>query len=119
MSEVSASPQEKEPVSVDIGIGDIIQIIAQTNSTIHDQIYLITYIDDQKIKLINASNASHLVLIMSPSGGFTDESITAINLLDSPEHPNMLVRMIYYQVNGLIFDLVETCQRLLPDKSRI
>ena len=87
MSEVSTSPQEKEPVSVDIGIGDIIQIIAQTNSTIHDQIYLITYIDDQKIKLINTSNASHLVLIMSPSGGFTDESITAINLLDSPEHP--------------------------------
>lgn len=24
---------------------------------------------------------------MSPSGGFTDESITTINLLDSPEHP--------------------------------
>ena len=87
MSEVSTSPQEKEPVSVDIGIGDIIQIIAPTNSTINDQIYLITYIDDQKIKLINASNASRLVLTMSPSGGFTDESITAINLLDSPEHP--------------------------------
>jgi len=87
MSEVSTSPQEKEPVSVDIGLGDIIQIIALTNSTINDQIYLITYIDEQKIKLINASNASHLVLTISPSGGFTDESITGINLLDSPEHP--------------------------------
>jgi len=96
MSEVSTSPQEKEPVSVDIGLGDIIQIIAPTNSTINDQIYLITYIDEQKIKLINASNASHLVLTMSPSGGFTDESITAINLLDSPEHPE------YARQNGLL-----------------
>ena len=96
MSEVSTSPQEKEPVSVDIGLGDIIQIVALTNSTIHDQIYLITYIDDQKIKLINASNASRLVLTMSPSGGFTDESITGMNLLDSPEHPE------YARQNGLI-----------------
>jgi hypothetical protein len=96
MSEISTSPQEKEPVSVDIGLGDIIQIVALTNSTIHDQIYLITYIDDQKIKLINASNASRLVLTMSPSGGFTDESITGMNLLDSPEHPE------YARQNGLI-----------------
>jgi hypothetical protein len=87
MSEVEESPKEKEPVSVDIGLGDIIQIVAPTNSTIHDQIYLILYIDEQKIKLINASNASRLILIMSPSGGFTDESITGIKLLDSPEHP--------------------------------
>jgi hypothetical protein len=92
MSETSSpspSPKEQElqTQSVDIGLGDIIQIVAPTNSTIHDQIYLIIYIDDQKIKLINASNASRLVLTMSPSGGFTDESITGINLLDSPEHP--------------------------------
>ena len=87
MSEVEESPKEKEPVSVDIGLGDIIQIVAPTNSTIHDQIYLILYINEEKIKLINASNASRLVLTMSPSGGFTDESITGIKLLDSPEHP--------------------------------
>ena len=83
----SSKEQELQTPSVDIGLGDIIQIVAPTNSTIHDQIYLIIYIDDQKIKLINASNASRLVLTMSPSGGFTDESITGINLLDSPEHP--------------------------------
>ena len=73
MSEILELPQEKEPVSVDIGLGDIIQIVEPTNSTIHDQIYLILYINDEKIKLINASNASLLVLTMSPSGGFTDE----------------------------------------------
>jgi hypothetical protein len=87
MSEILESPQEKEDISIDIGLADIIQIIAPTNPTINEQIYLITYIDEQKIKLINASNASKLVLIISPSGGFTDESITGINLLDSPEHP--------------------------------
>ena len=99
MSEPSSpSPKEEQlqTQSVDIGIGDIIQIVAPTNSTINDQIYLIIYIDEQKIKLINASNASRLVLTMSPSGGFTDESITGINLLDSPEHPE------YSRQNGLI-----------------
>ena len=50
MSEVEESPKEKEPVSVDIGLGDIIQIVAPTNSTINDQIYVIIYINDQKIK---------------------------------------------------------------------
>ena len=99
MSEPSSpSPKEEQlqTQSVDIGIGDIIQIVAPTNSTINDQIYLIIYIDEHKIKLINASNASRLVLTMSPSGGFTDESITGINLLDSPEHPE------YSRQNGLI-----------------
>ena len=87
MSEVEESPKQKEQVSVDIGLGDIIQIVAPTNSTIHDQIYLILYIDEEKIKLINASNASRLLLTMNHSGGFTDESIIGIKLLDSPEHP--------------------------------
>ena len=41
-----------ESSNVEISLGDIIQIIAPTNSSINDQIYLIEYIDETKIKLI-------------------------------------------------------------------
>ena len=45
-----------ESSNVEISLGDIIQIIAPTNSSINDQIYLIEYIDETKIKLINVFN---------------------------------------------------------------
>lgn len=80
---------DKSPSSsnIEIGLGDIIQIIAPTNSTINDQVYLIEYIDETKIKLINVATSTRLILTMSSKGGFSDESITSIAILDSPEFP--------------------------------
>jgi hypothetical protein len=78
---------DKSPSSVEISLGDIIQIIAPTNSSINDQIYLIEYIDETKIKLINVATTTRLILTMSARGGFSDESITSIVILDSPEFP--------------------------------
>ena len=75
------------PSSVEIALGDIIQIIAPTNSAINDQIYLIEYIDETKIKLINVATSTRLLLTMSSKGGFSDESITSIVILNSPEVP--------------------------------
>ena len=88
MSENSPKlPNPSSPSSVEIALGDIIQIIAPTNSTINDQIYLIEYIDETKIKLINVATSTRLLLTMSSKGGFSDESITSIVILNSPEFP--------------------------------
>ena len=88
MSENSPKlPNPSSPSSVEIALGDIIQLIAPTNSTINDQIYLIEYIDETKIKLINVATATRLLLTMSSKGGFSDESITSIIILNSPEFP--------------------------------
>ena len=84
MSDKSSSSSSS---NIEIGLGDIIQIIAPTNSTINDQIYLIEYIDETKIKLINVATTTRLILTMSAKGGFSDESITSIAILDSPEFP--------------------------------
>ena len=43
MSDKSSSSSSS---NIEIGLGDIIQIIAPTNSTINDQVYLIEYIDE-------------------------------------------------------------------------
>ena len=89
MSENSPKlPNPSSPSSVEIALGDIIQIIAPTNSAINDQIYLIEYIDETKIKLINVATATRLLLTMSSKGGFSDESITSIVILNSPESPS-------------------------------
>jgi hypothetical protein len=88
-------PPPAEPDSIDLGVGDIIQIIAPSNLAINEQIYLITYLDEDKIKLINAATTATMVLTMSPKGGFSDESITSIVILNSPEHPG------YALQNGL------------------
>ena len=86
MSDKSSSSSSSSS-NIEIGLGDIIQIIAPTNSTINDQIYLIEYIDETKIKLINVATTTRLILTMSAKGGFSDESITTIAILDSPEFP--------------------------------
>jgi hypothetical protein len=75
------------PSNIEISLGDLIQIVAPTNSTVNDQIYLIEYIDETKIKLINVATSARLILTMSSKGGFNDESITSIIILDSPEFP--------------------------------
>jgi hypothetical protein len=82
--------------SVEVALGDIIQIIAPTNSSINDQIYLIEYIDETKIKLINVATSTRLILTMSSKGGFSDESITNIAILNSPEFPG------YARQNNLV-----------------
>jgi hypothetical protein len=82
--------------SVEVALGDIIQIIAPTNSSINDQIYLIEYIDETKIKLINVATSTRLILTMSSKGGFSDESITGIAILNSPEFPG------YARQNNLV-----------------
>ena len=89
MSENSPKlPSTPTPISsVEVSLGDIIQIIAPSNSSIHDQIYLIEYIDETKIKLINVATSTRLILTMSSKGGFSDESITSIAILNSPDFP--------------------------------
>jgi len=82
--------------SIEVSLGDIIQIVAPTNSSINDQIYLIEYIDETKIKLINVATSTRLILTMSSKGGFSDESITNLIILNSPEFPG------YARQNNLV-----------------
>ena len=90
------SPSPSSSSSVEVALGDIIQIIAPTNSSINEQIYLIEYIDETKIKLINVATSTRLILTMSSKGGFSDESITGIAILNSPEFPG------YARQNNLV-----------------
>ena len=71
-----------------LSLGDVIQVNAPDNLGIHDHIYLISYLDDERIKLIDAASTSEpieLELLIN-DGKLSDESITEISILShSPE----------------------------------
>jgi hypothetical protein len=77
----SRSAIEGSPSSVTLEFGDIIEILAPTNPDINEMIAMISYIDNDKLKLINVTNYQHYKLQITSEGTFTDESITQINIL--------------------------------------
>ena len=82
--------------SVNLEFGDIIEIIAPTHPEIDEMVAIITYIDNQQIKLVNVSNFQHYKLTINEDGTFTDESITQINILSRSKEKG------YARQNGLL-----------------
>ena len=67
-----------------IELGDVIQIVAPSNTQINDKIFLVDYIDEDIIKLVDVETLTGYSLNIR-DGSLTDESITGINILDRPE----------------------------------
>lgn len=78
-AELVGGPEESS--SVNLEFGDIIEILAPTNQDINEMVAIITYIDNDKIKLVNVTNYQHYKLAITSEGTFTDESITQLNIL--------------------------------------
>jgi hypothetical protein len=77
----SSSAVDKTMMSLSIELGDIIRIIAPSNSAIHDHIFLVDYISPRTIKLIDTVTVNDHILSIDATGNLTDESITNIDLL--------------------------------------
>jgi hypothetical protein len=82
--------------SVELNLGDIIQIEAK-NQELNNRVYVIDYLDENKIRLIDAETTlPHTLTINPETGSFSDESIFNINILDhAPEQG-------YARQNGLL-----------------
>lgn len=61
-------------------LGDIIEIIAPTDDNLHEKQYLITYIDETEIQLLNEVEPT--TLYINDDHSLRNESITAIHILD-------------------------------------
>lgn len=64
----------------DLELGDVIRINAPSNSRINDKIFLITYLDETKMKTIEYNTLEEFTFIIQ-NGQLTDESIQSISLL--------------------------------------
>jgi hypothetical protein len=74
------SPEQYDS-SITLEFGDIIEIIAPTNPEIHEMSALITYIDNDKIKMVDVTNYNLYRISITEEGTLSDESIIQINLL--------------------------------------
>ena len=70
---------------IELRLGDIVEIIAPSNTKLNQQTYFIYYIDSEKVRLSNISTQEPLVLALYEDGRFTEESITHIVLLSRAE----------------------------------
>ncbi len=77
-------------------MGDIIQIEAK-NQDLNNRVYVIDYLDETKLRLIDAETMLPRTLTINPdTGSFSDESIYGINILDHAPDPG------YARQNGLL-----------------
>lgn len=77
--------ESAENKGIILKLGDIIQISAPNNLFLHDNLYFIDYVDDEKIMLINTETLKKEKLAITENGNFTDESIESIVLLSRSE----------------------------------
>jgi len=83
-------------VSVQFKLGDIIQIEAK-NQDLNNRVFVIDYLDETKIRLIDAETMITRTLAINPeTGSFADESIATINILDHAPDSG------YARQNGLL-----------------
>lgn len=85
MSQDEAQAQDINQYGVSLELGDIIEILAPSNEQLHQSTFLITYIDDSKLKLVNVATLEKVQL--NVDGTLTDESIEEIHLLSRSEEP--------------------------------
>ena len=81
---------------INLKLGDIIQVEASTNPDLHQNTFIIDYIDDSKLVLINVADLKKILLTLNEDGSLTDESITEILLMDRSDEEG------YARQNGLL-----------------
>ena len=70
---------------VSLELGAIIKIISESKSILHNKYFLIDYLDNDKIIIIDQNKTSRKLSIKD--GTIEDTSITQIIVVDRPEHP--------------------------------
>ena len=77
-------------------LGDIITIDAPKNPNLHEHNFLIKYLDNEAIRLIDDKTLKEITLTIDDEGNLDDESIESISIVDRLDEPG------YAKQNGLI-----------------
>ena len=95
LEEIKVIDEEEQQLSklasnINLQLGDIIQLDAPTNSSLHNKIYFIKFISKEKIVLINAEKI--ITLNINLIGKLEEESIANILLLSRHKSPSFIVQ---------------------------
>ena len=85
---------EKDEPKLFLELGQVIQIESPTDPTLHQNIYIINYLDNNLMKLINNDDLSEKILRMN-NGELNNKSISKINILATQKEKG------YARQNGL------------------
>ena len=88
--------EEIQETEISLQLGDIISIISPDDKNLHNNSFIINYIDNNKINLLNGN--SDIILKLKPDYSFENESIINIILLDRSEKKG------YARQNNLLVD---------------
>ena len=66
-------------------LGTIIRIIASSNEELHENMFIINYLDEEIVELVGPSIDEPIVLNTEKNGYFRDKSIETIEILSYPE----------------------------------
>jgi hypothetical protein len=79
--------------------GDIIQIYTDNpQNPLHEKTFLVDYLDDDKVRMINTTTMDHVLLPLNEEGKLSDPSIRRIDLLARAKEPG------YARQKGLTVD---------------
>ena len=79
--------------SISLNLGDIIQLTSPSNDSLHNKLFLITYIDGKRLELRDEFTIENLNII---DGEFSDKSIKGIEIIHRSESKG------YAEINGLV-----------------
>lgn len=68
-------------------LGDIISFDAPVNPDLHDRVFLIKYIDNGQITVVDEETLKELTLSLDDDGNLTDQSVEAIAIIDRVDEP--------------------------------
>jgi hypothetical protein len=76
----------KNKNSLYVQLGDIIQITSPADISIHNKIFLVTFISNTNIKLVSDSGNDEYIIRLNDDGTIGNESITSISILSRDEN---------------------------------
>ena len=86
MSNIETDNMEKESyVNCNLELGDIIEIESSDNTELHEKMFYILYIDDDKTILTHIDTNDKYTLTFDEDGNIKDESIESIKILSRSE----------------------------------
>ena len=92
---MATPPELEEKLSINIQLGDIIKIIAPTDTLLNEHIYFVKYLDKSKLVLIQ-ENGNETSISFDESGKLDNEAITSIEILSRSDTPS------YAKQNNLV-----------------
>jgi len=96
--EIMSTKNIQTDFKIELWLGDIIEINSPSNEILHDNTFIINYIDKEKLKLLNTETFDEILVPISEEGLIGEGDIVRISILDRCETPS------YAKQNSLLPD---------------